>query len=157
MDSNDELKETDIRNRTCCYFDAKTKTEDFNLDNILIKKKRYKNILVYNISYKTLIDAKPLRSGVDKIDGFIRVYDGNKYLILYEKHDFIFNKIRYLIRVKRGITYVVSHNYAKIKADSYDSLPLEKAMTFYNVLILIKSVFNKGKNKYNCGKHLNIT
>ena len=157
MDSNDELKETDIRNRTCYYFDAKTKTEDFNLDNILIKKKRYKNILVYNISYKTLIDAKPLRCGVDKINGFIRVYDGNKYLILCEKHDFIYNKIRYLIRVKSGITHVVSHNYAKMKPDSYDSLPLEKAMIFYNVLILIKSVFNKGKNKYHCGKHLNIT
>ena len=156
MDSNDELKETDIRNRTCYYFDAKTKTEDFNLDNILIKKKRYKNILVYNISYKTLIDAKPLRCGVDKINGFIRVYDGNKYLILCEKHDFIYNKIRYLIRVKSGITDVVSHNYAKMKPDSYDSLPLEKAMIFYNVLILIKSVFNKGTNKYHCGKHLNF-
>ena len=80
MDSNDELKETDIRNRKCYYFDAKTKTEDFNLDNILIKKKWYKNILVYNISYKTLIDAKPLRSRFDKIDRFIRVYDGNTYL-----------------------------------------------------------------------------
>ena len=157
MDSNDELKETDIRNRTCYYFDAKTKTEDFNLNNILIKKKRYKNILVYNISYKTLIDAKPLRCGVDKINGFIRVYDGNKYLILCEKHDFIYNKIRYLIRVKSGITHVVSHNYAKMKPDSYDSLPLEKAMIFYNVLILIKSVFNKGTNKYHCGKHLNFT
>ena len=157
MDSNDELKETDIRNRTCYYFDAKTKTEDFNLDNILIKKKRYKNILVYNISYKTLIDAKPLRCGVDKINGFIRVYDGNKYLILCEKHDFIYNKIRYLIRVKSSITHVVSHNYAKMKPDSYDSLPLEKAMIFYNVLILIKSVFNKGTNKYHCGKHLNFT
>ena len=157
MDSNDELKETDIRNRTCYYFDAKTKTEGFNLDNILIKKKRYKNILVYNISYKTLIDAKPLRCGVDKINGFIRVYDGNKYLILCEKHDFIYNKIRYLIRVKSGITHVVSHNYAKMKPDSYDSLPLEKAMIFYNVLILIKSVFNKGTNKYHCGKHLNFT
>ena len=157
MDSNDELKETDIRNRTCYYFDAKTKTEDFNLDNILIKKKRYKNILVYNISYKTLIDAKPLRCGVDKINGFIRVYDGNKYLILCEKHDFIYNKIRYLIRVKSGITHVVSHNYAKMKPDSYDSLPLEKAMIFCNVLILIKSVFNKGTNKYHCGKHLNFT
>ena len=157
MDSNDELKETDIRNRTCYYFDAKTKTEDFNLDNILIRKKRYKNILVYNISYKTLIDAKPLRCGVDKINGFIRVYDGNKYLILCEKHDFIYNKIRYLIRVKSGITHVVSHNYAKMKPDSYDSLPLEKAMIFYNVLILIKSVFNKGTNKYHCGKHLNFT
>ena len=30
--------------------------------------------------------------------------------------------MRYLIGVKSGITYVISHSYAKIKADSYDSL-----------------------------------
>ena len=63
-------------------------------------------------------------------------------------YDFIYNRIRYLIGVKRGITYVVSHNYAKIKVDSYNSLPLEKTMTFHNVIILIQSLFNKGKNKY---------
>ena len=36
------------------------------------------------------------------------------------------------------ITYVISHNYAKIEVDSYDSLPLEKTMAFHNVIILIK-------------------
>ena len=41
------------------------------------------------------------------------------------------------ISVKGGITYIISHNYAKIKVHSYDSLPLEKAMTFCNVIILI--------------------
>ena len=33
-------------------------------------------ILVYNISYKTLVDAKPLYITFVKIDVFIRVYDG---------------------------------------------------------------------------------
>ena len=32
--------------------------------------------------------------------------------------------------------------------DSDDSLPLEKAMTFNNAAILIRSVFNKDKNNY---------
>ena len=81
---------------------------------------------------------------------FISVYDGTRYLVLFgsEKYDFLYNRIRYLIGVKIGITYVISHNYAKIKVDSYDSLPLEKAMTFHNVIILIKSVFNKNENIY---------
>ena len=65
-----------------------------------------------------------------------------------EKYDFIYNRIRSLIEVKSGITYVISHNYAKIKANSYDSLPLEKTMTFHNVIIIVKSVFNKDKNNY---------
>ena len=46
-----------------------------------------------------------------------------------------------------GITNVISHIYVKIKIDSYDSLPLEKTLLFH-VIILIKSVFNKDKNKY---------
>ena len=55
------------------------KIEDFNLDNILIDEKSHKNILVYDISYKTLVGAKPLRIKFDKIDGFSRVYDGLDY------------------------------------------------------------------------------
>ena len=43
------------------------------------------------------------------------------------------------------ITYVLYHNYAKIKIDSYNPLPLEKMLTFHKVIILIKSGFNKDK------------
>ena len=50
---------------------------------ILIDEKWYENILVYNISHKTLIDAKSLRIRLDIIDGFITVYDGTRYLVLF--------------------------------------------------------------------------
>ena len=60
-----------------------------------------------------------------------------------EKYDFIYNMIRYLIGVKSGIAYVVSHNYAKIKVDSCVFLLLGKTMAFDNVIILIKSVLIK--------------
>ena len=80
MDSNYELKEIHIKNRTCYYFHNIIKIEDFTLDNILIDRKSCKNILVYNISYKILIDATPLRIRFDKADRFIRVYDGARYL-----------------------------------------------------------------------------
>ena len=53
--------------------------------------------------------------------------------------------IPYLESVKSRIRYIFQ-NYAKIKIDSYDSLPLEKAKTFHNAIILMKSVFNNGKN-----------
>ena len=151
MDSNDELKEIDVKNRTCYYFDGIIKIEDFNLDNVLSNEK-FENILVYNISYKTFIDVnKPLRITFDKIVGFIRVYNETRYLVLFgsEKYDFIYNRIRYLLGVQSGITYVISHNYAKIKVDSYSSLLLEKTMSFHNVKILIKPVSNKHKNNYN--------
>ena len=41
MESNDELKEIDIKNRTCYYFDHIIKIEDFDLNNILIDEKSY--------------------------------------------------------------------------------------------------------------------
>ena len=67
----------------CYYFDDMIKIENFYLDNILVDEKLYENILVYNISYKSLIDSKPLRIRFNKIDGFIRVYDGTRSLVLF--------------------------------------------------------------------------
>ena len=83
MDRKDVLKETDIKNRTCYYFDDIIRIEDFNINNISLDEKWYEKILVYNISYKPLIDAKPLHIMLDKIDGFIRVYDWTRYLVLF--------------------------------------------------------------------------
>ena len=37
-----------------------------------------------------------------------------------------YNRITYLIGAKSGITYLISHNYAKTKVDSYPPLPLKK-------------------------------
>ena len=52
--------------------------------------------------------------------------------------------IKYFIREKSGII----NNFGEIRIDSYNSLPIEKILTFHNVIILIKSVVNKNKNEY---------
>ena len=46
--------------------------------------------------------TKPLHISFGKVDGFIRVYDGTKYFVLFEleKHDSIYNRIRSLISKK---------------------------------------------------------
>ena len=66
-----------------------------------------------------------------------RVYNTTRYLLSFgdENYDFIYNRIRYLERVKIGITYVFSHNYAKIKFDSYDFMPLEKRIKITTAVI----------------------
>ena len=51
--------------------------------NILIDEKSLENILIYDISYKTLIGVKPLHIIFDKIDRFISIYDGTRYLTLF--------------------------------------------------------------------------
>ena len=85
--------------------------------------------MVYDISYKTLTGEKLFRVRFDKINGFIRVYDGTRYLVLFgpEKYDVIFNRLRYLTGVTSGITYVIFYYYAEIKVDSYDSFLLKKS------------------------------
>ena len=153
MERKDESKETDIKNHTCYYFGYIMRVIDIDLDNILSDIKSYKtyeNILIYNISYKTFMGSKPLRIWFEKIDGFIKIYDGIRYLVLFasERCNAILTRIKYLISERSGITDSINHNFARIRTDSYKSLPIEKILGFHNVLILIKSVVNKNKNDY---------
>ena len=64
--------------------------------------------MIYNISYKTLINSKPLRIRFDKTDEFIRIYDGYLALFGSENYDAIYERIRYLISLISGITYIFS-------------------------------------------------
>ena len=148
MESNDELKEINIKNGTRYYVDDIIKIEYFDFDNI--GRKLTHKILVRDNSYKVLIVAKPLRIKIDKVDRFIIVFDETRNLVLFrsEKYDLIYNRIRYLIAVKGGITYATSHNYSKIKVVSYDSLPLEKTLAFHNVIIHINLLWNKDQSHY---------
>lgn len=66
-----------------------------------------------------------------------------------EKYNAKFDKVMYIISLKSNITYVFSHNFAKIIVDS---LPLENSLTFHNAIIQIKSVWNKNQSRY----HYNI-
>ena len=106
--------------------------------------------MVYDISYKTLIGSKPLRIKLDKIDGLLRSFDGTRYLTFFdtEVYDAIYNRIGYLISLESSITYVFLTILRKLKLIAMILLPIEKILTLYNVIILIKSVINKSKNHY---------
>ena len=62
--------------------------------------------------------------------------------------DKIRNKIKFLMNKKSYITDNINHNFQNIKIDSYNSLSIKKIFAFHNLIILIKSVVNKNKNKY---------
>ena len=116
----------------------------------LLDKKLYKNISVYNISYKIPTDSKPLRIRFNRIDGFIIVFDGkNKHLLLFDYGLFnkICDKVKYILSKECGIANSINHNFGKIRIDSSNSLPIKKIVTFY-VIILNKSIVNKNENKY---------
>ena len=56
-----------------------------------------------------------------------------------EKYDAIYNRVRYLISLKKSTEYIFSDYLANIKVYSYDSLPIEKIMTLHSVIVHIKS------------------
>ena len=68
MNSKNEFKKINIKYCTCYYFDDIANVNEYvNVDRILLVKKSYwklcKKILVYNILYKKIMDAKPFRLG----------------------------------------------------------------------------------------------
>ena len=87
---------------------------------------------------------------IDKINGFIKVHNRIRYLVIFGFGwcDEICNNIKHLISEKGGITDSINLNFATIKIDSYDSLPIDKTLAFHIIVILIKPVVNKNKNEY---------
>ena len=43
---------------------------------------------------------------------------------------------------------IINHHFARIRIDSYSSLPIEETLTFHNIIILIKSVVINSANNY---------
>ena len=147
MEGNDELKEIDIKNRTCYNFDNTMRVRDIYFNDILFDEISYENISIYEISYKTFMGAKPLLIRFNKTDGFIKLCNGIRKLEIfgYWLYDEIYNRIRYLISEKSGIAESINHIFAKTKVDTYNYLPIENILTFHNVIL---SVVNKNKNEY---------
>ena len=58
MESNDELKEINIKNCACYYFNDLIGIEDFDLNNILVDEISIQNVLINDIQYKTLTSGK---------------------------------------------------------------------------------------------------
>ena len=104
MERKDELKEIDIKNLKCYYFDDMMRAWDIDIDtdfsSILLDEKLYKekneNILIYDISYNSLTGAELLRIRHNKIDGLIKIRNKIKYLVLLDDwSDRICDRIKY--------------------------------------------------------------
>ena len=112
MESNEFIK-----NCMCYYLYDINKFKGFDFDNILIEEQSNENILIYNISCKTVTGLKPLCIKFDKIDGFSRVYDRTRYLVLFglKKYDVITIGLD-MLQVKKLVSHMFfSHYYVKVK------------------------------------------
>ena len=80
MESKVKLKEINIKNCTCYYFEDIIIfwDKDIEFSDTLLDEKSYEtsdNILIYDISNKTSTSAKPLHIRFDKIDGSIKIHN----------------------------------------------------------------------------------
>ena len=70
----------------------------------------------------------------------VGAFDRITYLVFFgfKKYHAFYNSVIYFLSQKIGIAYIISPNYTSIEVYSHNSLPLEKTLTFHNVIILIK-------------------
>ena len=95
---------------------------------------------------------------ISELDGFIDEKNGNKYLSItltdsnndvLIKYAEVWNGIKNQVK-KINDDSVVEYDkdYMKIKSDSDDKLPLNKALKFHAVIIVIRSVFERNGKYY---------
>ena len=101
------------------------KDRDINSASVLLDKKIYKHNFIYNSSYKTFMDSKPLRIWFNKIAEFIKIYGGIRYLVLLFNnwYDEICDRSKYFINKKVVLQIVLIIIFVGIRTDSYNSLP----------------------------------
>ena len=155
------VKDINIKNRTYYFFNDINIT-DFDLDNIKIDEKSYKNILIYYIGYVTIkkdlkiYNVNTLYLVFGNVNGYFDEINENKYQTLIptnqskekiKNYEELWIKIRDLIRSITKNLDDYDEKYMKIKFDSDDNLPLNKTIEIILVTIVVIAVFHEN-NKY---------
>ena len=100
--------------------------------------------MIYDISFKTLIDPKTLRNRFHKKMDFLEFS-----MELDIQHCFAVKNMALKSSSSKKWHHIYFPLYCvKIKVDSYDSFATENKMNFHNVVIHIKSILNIDKNYY---------
>ena len=61
--------------------------EVINVNGILLDKKSYKNILIYDITYKNFKGKKALRIMFIRVRGLIKIFNGIRYSEVFESNN----------------------------------------------------------------------
>ena len=127
-------------------------------------KKSYKDIGIYNIGHiifkkiddcEKIYSVNPLYLLIDHASGYIEEKGVNKYLVfgstdknkkLLKKYNDVWNGIKNKIKEVRDSECDYEKDYMKIKFNSGDNLPLNKALKFHNTTITIRSVSEEDGN-----------
>ena len=160
------IKQINIKNRTYYFYSDIIDLKNFDARLLKIDKNSYKDIGIYNIGYITIIkiddyesiySVNPLYLIIAHASRYIEEKVVNKYLAfdstdenkeLLKKYNDVFNGIRNKIKKISGDECDYEKDYMKIKFNSDDDLPLNKALKFHNITITIRSVFEEDGKLY---------
>ena len=144
------IKQTNIKNRTYCFFHYMINIGNFNPNLLKIDKNSYKNIDIYYIGYITIKDigdyesihgVNPLYFIVGEVDGYIEENNRNKCLAftstdrnkeVLENYAELWDKIKSLIKKISDKPGAYEEKYIKIKFNSDDNLILNKILKLHN-------------------------
>ena len=155
------IKQINIKNQIYYFFNDMINIKDLDPNLLKIDKKLYKNIDIYYIGYITVKDSDHVKINIvnslyliiSEVDGYINEKNGSEYLVFdsvnesnevlkeyNELWDGIKNKIETISSDK---TSKYDNNFMKIKFNSGDNVPLNKTLKLHNVIIVIRSAFEK--------------
>ena len=162
-----QVKEINIENRTYYFFNDMINIEVFDSNLLKIDKKSYKNIDIYYIGYITIkkIDdceniysVNPLYLIIGKVDGHIEEKNESKYLVFdsTDKNKEVLERYTELLDENKNKIEAINtdkdgkygKDFIKIKYNTDDDLPLNKPLKLHMLTIIVRSVFQEGKELY---------
>ena len=154
-----EVKEINIKNQTYHFFNDIIDIKYFHSNLLKIDKKSHKGIDIYYTGYITIKkfgDYENIHSVnllyliTHSATGYFQEKNGEKYLIidLTEKYEVFYGIKSEIKTLNGGKELFYEKRYARIGINTDDDLPLNKQLKFPTLTIIIRCVFQEGKNLY---------
>ena len=152
-----------IKNRTCYYFDDIIDIKKLETNLLKIDKKPYKDLDIYYIGcntikkfsncngdciYENIFSLNKLYLIIYSTAWYFKEKNGEKYLILdsTEKYEEVFSGTKSEIEtINSDEKIYYEKDCAKIGVNTDDDMPLNKQMKFPTLIIIIRCIFQKGK------------
>ena len=157
------VKELSIKNQTYYFYDDMIDIRKFQSNLLKIDKKPYEDFDIYYIGYITIKkfdklsdhenihSVNPLYLIIHSATGYFKQEHGETYLILdpIDKYEEVFSGIKPEIEtINGGEKMYYEKIYAWIGVNMDDNIPLNKQTNFPTLTIIIRCVFQNGKELY---------
>ena len=160
------VKDFNIKNRKYYYFDDIIDIRKFESNLLKTDKKSHRDFDIYytgyltinmfnncngDCDYENIRRVNPLYIIFHSATGYSKEQNGKKYLILdlIGKYDKVFFLIKSEIEtINSGEKMYYEKNYARIGVNTDDEILLNKQQKFPSLIIIIRCIFQDGKNLY---------